>query len=101
MENRKKAELYAKLDGLRIQALERAAKTPPQVAKKLRDNAELIPSRKDFDSDYEWQYRLDINDNSEYPEAAKLIEAMRQTRKDIHNLKFEEEQGVPNDTMTC
>jgi len=100
VENRK-AELNAKLDGLRVRALEMAAIAPPQVASKLIYNAKLPPSLYDFNSDFELKCRLDVNDNSQYPEAAKLIEDMRQTRKDIHNLEFEEEQGGPSDTMTC
>jgi len=97
---KRKAELYVKLDGLRIQALEMSI-TLQLVANKLRNNAKLIPSLSDFDSDSELDRRLDVNDNSAYPEAAKLIEDMRQTRKDIHNLEFAEEQAGPNDTMTC
>jgi hypothetical protein len=99
MENRK-AELNARLDGLRGQALEMAI-TQRQVANKLRANAELIPSLYDFDSDFELKCRLGVTDNSAYPDAAKLIEDMRQTRKDIHNLEFEEEQCGPKDIMTC
>lgn len=100
MENRK-AELYVKLDGQRRQAIEMAATAPPQVADKLSANAKLIPSTKDFDSDFEWHYRLDGNCNSAYPDAAKLIDDMRLTRQAIHNLEFEEEQSGPTDTMTC
>jgi len=96
------AELYAKLDDQRKQSLEMAAIMPPQVAKKLRYNESLPPSRYDFDSDFEFfQCRLDVNDNSQYPEAAKLIEDMRLTRQAIHNLEFAEEQDGPNVTMTC
>jgi hypothetical protein len=97
---RSKAELNAELNALIGQALEMAI-TLQQVANKLRANAKLIPSRKDFDSDSEWQYRPDINDNSAYPDAAKLIDDMRLARQAIHNLEFEEEQGGPKDTMTC
>jgi hypothetical protein len=99
--NAKKAELNAKLNDQRKQAGEMSEGAPRQVAEKLRENAALCPSRYDFDSDHEWKYRLDVNDNSGYPEAAKLIEDMRQTRQAIHNLEFEEEQGGPKDTMTC
>jgi hypothetical protein len=107
MENRK-AELNTKLDGLKAklgglqeQALEMVAIVPQRVADKLRANAKLILSTNDFDSDYELHYRLDVNDNSAYPDAATLIEYMRQTRQAIHNLKFKQEQDAPSNTMTC
>lgn len=95
-------ELYAKLDDKRKQSSEMAVIIPPQVAKKLRYNASLRPSRYDFDSNFEFfQCRLDENDNSQYPAAAKLIEDMRLIRQAIHNLQFKEEQGSRTDTMTC
>ena len=99
---RSPTELYANLDHQRNQSLDLAAMMPLQVATKLRYNASLRPSRVDFDSDFEFlRCRLDVNDNSQYPEAAKLIEDMRLTRQAIHNRESAEEQGGVNDTMIC
>jgi len=101
MKNRK-IELYEMLADLQRQAVEMAAAMPSQVAEKLTFNARLKPTRLDFDADFEfYRCRLDVTDNSQYPLAATLIQDMRQTRQEIHNLLLIEAQCGPDNTMTC
>jgi hypothetical protein len=101
MENRK-AELNGELVGMRKQAINMAARTPPPVAEKLQYNATLDPSKRDFNSNFESDCKLDGNYPSAWPDAAKLIEDMRLVRQQIHNLEFaEEQQRGPTNTMTC
>ncbi len=96
------SELYVRLNDLRNHSQEMAAVVPQRVSKKLKYNLYLSPSIDDFSSEFEFsKCRLDVNDNAQYPEAAKLIEDMRLTRQAIHNLEFAAEQGGPTDTMTC
>ena len=95
-----KVQLTAALDELRARALKMASTTPLQVAAKLTQNAALLPSRFDFNSEFEWNHRLNVNDVSIYPDAAALIDELRVVRQSIYNLEFVEAQGVgPHNTV--
>ena len=85
----KKVELYARLANLQKQAEKMAATVPSRVAKKLIYNASLEPTILDFNSNFEfYRCRLDVTDNSQFAQAASLIEELRLTRQKIHNLLF-------------
>lgn len=96
----RKTERIAALEELKAQALEMASKMPPRIAEKLRQNAKLIPSKFDFDSEHEWKYKLDPNDIMPDSHASSLINKMRELRGEIYNLEFVEQQGTgPHNTM--